>query len=71
MILLSKNSLIVGYTISLSAGVAVAYCHDLSNESYCPVDFETSQTMLGSSHVGPACLHSQQSLGHVEFLDVQ
>jgi len=46
MILLSKNSLIVGYTISLSAGVAVAYCHDLSKES-CPVEFKTSQTMLG------------------------
>jgi hypothetical protein len=46
MILLSKNSLVVGYVISLLAGVAFAYCHDLSTE-ICPVDFETSQAMLG------------------------
>jgi hypothetical protein len=45
MILLSKNSLVVRYAISLLAGVAIAYCCDLSKES-CPVDFKTSQTTL-------------------------
>jgi hypothetical protein len=46
MILQSKNSLVVGYAITLLTGVAVAYCHDLSKE-FCPVDFETSQSTLG------------------------
>jgi hypothetical protein len=32
--------------LPLSAGMAVAYCHDLSKE-FCPCDFETSQAMLG------------------------
>ncbi len=46
MILLSKYSLVVGYAIFLSAGVAITYCHDLSKKS-CPVHFKTSQTTLG------------------------
>jgi hypothetical protein len=45
MILLFKNSLVVGYAIFPLAGVAVTYCHDLSKESSLD-DFDTSQMTL-------------------------